>query len=631
LNGFFLNLLLEHEACRSESLWSRYIRGIILGDRQIIRRGRMIMMAENAEAGEGSAGLTEEFRFSPRPNRAHEIDWMPWGKGAFQRADEEGKPVLLSISAVWCHWCHVMDETSYSDASIIDLINDKFVPVRVDSDRNPDINRRYNQGGWPTTAFLNPEGIILAGATYIPPETMRVALERISELYAGSEVEISVPDHASLFPTERTAEPGLQEVKKAGAMILSAWDRAHGGLGSEPKFPQTEALAFALDLYVDEDSRTYLDFTRHALEAMIRGNLLDKVEGGFFRYSTTRDWSIPHYEKMLADNAGLIPVLIHAYGLTGSEIFRRTAAETAAYIQTTLGDGVARFYGSQDADEEYYLLDAEGRKGLTSPPVDRTVYTDLAARASASMLMAGTVLEKDAYSTMALAALDSLWSGSFRTEDGMAHYHDGEAHRWGFLDDSVETAIALMTAHGYTGEEIYLERAETLLRIIVDGHWDEGSSLFLDTSPGQLLPGLKAEPAGLGSQSRAVQAMLHYWALRGEEEWRDRAGKTLTAASGMAPAYGIMAAPYAAALNLYLRGPLLVKITGAEEAAIGTFLRTALLSSHPRMVPMVSRKVGIMEKGIQAEVCTMDACQVLTSQPEVLAEHLEARVGTRRG
>ncbi len=588
-------------------------------------------MADATEGGEGSVGLTEDFRFSPRTNRAHEIEWQHWGEEAFRRAEEEGKPVLLSISAVWCHWCHVMDETSYSDGSIIDLVNERFVPVRVDSDRNPDINRRYNQGGWPTTAFLNPQGIILAGATYIPPETMRTALLRISELYERSEVDIDVPDPSSLFPAAATGEPGLQEVRETGTMILRSWDRAYGGLGSEPKFPQTEALALALDLSVDEGKPEYLDFARHTLEAMIRGNLLDKVEGGFFRYSTTRDWSVPHYEKMLVDNAGLIPVLIHAYGLTGSEIFRRTASETAEFIKTTLSDGAARLYGSQDADEEYYLLDAESRKKLTTPPVDRTVYTDVAARASASLLMAGTVLQKDAYSILALAALDFLWSESFRTGDGMAHYHDGAAHRWGFLDDGVEASIAMMVAYGYTGEEVYLERAEALLRIVVADHWDEDSALFLDTSPRLLLPGLRAEPSDLGSQSRAAQAMLQYWALSGEEAWRVRAGKTLTRASVMAPAYGVMAAPFAAALNLYLRGPLLVKITGDEEEAIATFLRTALLSPHPRTLAMVSRKVGIMEKGIQAEVCTMDACKLRTSQPEVLAEQLGAREGTRRG
>ena len=132
-----------------------------------------------------------EFRFSPRPNRAGEIAWMPWGEPAFERAKSEDKPILLSISAVWCHWCHVMDETSYSDQGVIEAINRNFVPIRVDNDRRPDVNARYNMGGWPTTAFLAPDGTTLTGATYLPPQQFRRALEEIARFYADRKDEIA--------------------------------------------------------------------------------------------------------------------------------------------------------------------------------------------------------------------------------------------------------------------------------------------------------------------------------------------------------------------------------------------------------------------------------------------------------
>src|SRR5215469_15099640 len=133
----------------------------------------------------------DDFRFSPRANRANEIGWMSWGTQAFDRARSEDKPILLSISAVWCHWCHVMDETSYSDPGVITAINDRFVPVRVDNDRRPDVNARYNMGGWPTTAFLAPDGTTLTGATYLPPQQMRRALEEIARFYAERKGEIA--------------------------------------------------------------------------------------------------------------------------------------------------------------------------------------------------------------------------------------------------------------------------------------------------------------------------------------------------------------------------------------------------------------------------------------------------------
>jgi uncharacterized protein YyaL (SSP411 family) len=132
-----------------------------------------------------------EFHFSPRPNRAGEINWHQWSPGAFDEARVSGRPILLSISAVWCHWCHVMDETTYSHPSVIDLINREYVPVRVDNDVRPDINQRYNMGGWPTTAFLSASGDILTGGTYLPPDQMASALLRIADYYRGNQAEIA--------------------------------------------------------------------------------------------------------------------------------------------------------------------------------------------------------------------------------------------------------------------------------------------------------------------------------------------------------------------------------------------------------------------------------------------------------
>ncbi len=581
-------------------------------------------MGGDAKGG-GAAGK-EDFRFSPRPNRAADIDWLPWGEEAFRRAGEEGKAVLLSISAVWCHWCHVMDETSYSDRAVINLINTGFVAVRVDSDRNPDINRRYNQGGWPTTAFLDERGTLLAGATYLPPETMRAALERISELYAGHETDIAAHE-PDLFPAREAREPRLEMVEEAGAQLLRAWDRAHGGLGREPKFPQPDSLSLALDLYADQGNADYLLFARSTLEAMIRGNLLDKVEGGFFRYSTTRDWSIPHYEKMLADNAALVEVLLRAYALSGAEVFRRTARETADFIYRGLSDGASRLFGSQDADEAYYLLDAEGREGRVPPPVDRTVYTDLAARAAVSLLVEGTALDRPEHVSLARGALDFLWSQAYLPGEGMAHYHDGAgARRRGLLEDNVEAAAAYLAAFAFSGEETYLRRAETLLRHVVQTHWDARSHLFLDTAAANALPGLRPEAAEPGSQARAAEAMLLLHALGGGEEWRGRAGDLLSAAAGMAGAYGILSAPLAAALNLYLRGPLLVRIGGGDEEARRPFVAAALRSPRARTLPVLEPEA---EGEAWSEVCTARACTLRTSDPAELARELGSTAATR--
>ncbi len=138
----------------------------------------------------------DDFRFSPRANRAHEIAWRPWGDEAFAESASSGKPILLSLSAVWCHWCHVMDETTYSNADVIATINADYVPVRVDNDRRPDINRRYNMGGWPSTGFLTASGEVITGATYIPPHAMLDALHRVTEYYRSRRPTTGAPNGA---------------------------------------------------------------------------------------------------------------------------------------------------------------------------------------------------------------------------------------------------------------------------------------------------------------------------------------------------------------------------------------------------------------------------------------------------
>ena len=154
------------------------------------------------------------FHFSPRPNRAHEIRWRAWGPEAFAKADRERTPVLLAISAVWCHWCHVMDETSYSDPEVIRLINERYVPIRVDNDQRPDVNRRYNMGGWPTTAFLTPDGEILHGGTYVPPQLMREYLPQVADVWRDKRGEL----------TARIAEAEVKARAQPKARTPLSWD-----------------------------------------------------------------------------------------------------------------------------------------------------------------------------------------------------------------------------------------------------------------------------------------------------------------------------------------------------------------------------------------------------------------------
>jgi uncharacterized protein YyaL (SSP411 family) len=303
------------------------------------------------------AAAREEFHFSPRPNRAAEIGWRAWSAEAFEESRATGKPILLSISAVWCHWCHVMDETTYSNAGVIDIINREYVPVRVDNDVRPDINQRYNMGGWPTTAFLTSSGDILTGGTYLPPEQMASALTQVASYYRLHQAEIASQvlearrrSGAELSRAAGELDPAtVDEVLEA---VKRAYDPDYGGFGPAPKFPQTEALLLLLEQSALRGDAHLREMAVHTLEQMTGGGTYDHVEGGFFRYSTTQDWSVPHFEKMLEDHGGLVLALSLA-GMT-AELDR-----TMAYLDRVLRDPDTGLYaGSQDADEHYYSLDA---------------------------------------------------------------------------------------------------------------------------------------------------------------------------------------------------------------------------------------------------------------------------------
>src|SRR5438876_651835 len=310
-----------------------------------------------------------EFHFSPRPNRASEINWHPWSQGAFDEARQTGRPILLSISAVWCHWCHVMDETTYSHPGVIDIINTNYVPVRVDNDVRPDINQRYNMGGWPTTAFLTSSGDILTGGTYMPPDQMASALMKVADYYRSNQADIA----SRVLEARKRAASGV--ARSAGDLeeglvdeildaVSSAYDAGYGGFGNAPKFPQADAILLLLEQSVLRSDDELRRMAVHTLEKMTGGGTYDHVEGGFFRYSTTQDWSIPHFEKMLEDHAGLVLAL----SLAG---MKEALDKTVGYLDRVLRDPKTGLYaGSQDADEHYYSMELDERESTRPRYVD---------------------------------------------------------------------------------------------------------------------------------------------------------------------------------------------------------------------------------------------------------------------
>ena len=315
------------------------------------------------------------------------VQWNEWGTAAFEKARAENKPVLLDIGAVWCHWCHVMDRESYEDAETARIINEHFIPVKVDRDERPDVDARYQaavsaisgQGGWPLTAFLTPEGQPFFGGTYFPPTdghgrpslrrvlmTMAEAFEhKREEVYDSAGSVMAAIEHNENFDGSRR-DPGADVVTKLIDGIVKQFDPRFGGFGGQPKFPHSSAV----DLLLDEAGRESGSQTRDmgqpnarlaamvTLEKMSKGGIYDHLAGGFHRYSVDERWVVPHFEKMSYDNSELLKNYVHAYQSFGEEECARVARECMTWIDEWLSDRErGGFYASQDAD---YSLEDDG-------------------------------------------------------------------------------------------------------------------------------------------------------------------------------------------------------------------------------------------------------------------------------
>jgi uncharacterized protein YyaL (SSP411 family) len=589
----------------------------------------------------------DAFRFSPRPNQADSIHWREWGEEAFAAAAREEKMVLLSISAVWCHWCHVMDETTYSDPEIIRTINDNFIPVRVDNDRRPEINRRYNQGGWPTTAFLEPHGNILAGSTYIPPENMRGVLNRFIELWRDKREDITSNVEEVLeeiVKDGKNEEPaglhtGIREDVWRAA--VHSQDLQHGGLGDAPKFPMFEVMELALDIYQDRNNPSALAWLILTADSMLTSETYDQVEGGLFRYSTTRDWSVPHFEKMLADNAQMARLLLRLWLLTGKPFYASRARHILDFVGATLGDGKGRFFGSQDADEAYYALDLAGRRGLQPPFVDTTVYVDGEAQMVEAYLEAGEMLDDPRYRKLGRAGLDLL-AGLVSGESGLPHYLNGAVtfHR-GLLEDQATVLLALLRGYQLSGEPALLKKALLLGELIRNNYWNETRGMLSDVDPRMAPANLSPQPAEIGLAALTAKGLILLAELAAEPGFAETATRVLEAYSGSYSLYSFHAAPYARAVDLLLSRPRVVTLGGVPgEEKYEVLKHIAFLSPLPRL--LISPRGNNQEtegkaskdespSAAAATVCEGTRCDLATGDIETLAEALLVNENVLKG
>jgi uncharacterized protein len=579
-----------------------------------------------------------EFRFSPRPNRAGEIAWMSWGPDAFARAREEDKPILLSISAVWCHWCHVMDETSYSDAGVIDTINRRYVPVRVDNDRRPDVNARYNMGGWPTTAFLAPDGTTLTGATYLPPQQMHRALDEVARFYAERKREIgeraveiaALQTHAPIPGDDRldgTPITGLVE------QLERSYDDEFGGFGDAPKFPQPDLHEFLFSEWRFSGRQPLYEMVARTMLSMARGGMYDHVEGGFFRYSTTRDWSVPHFEKMAEDNAGLLRVLAALAIFSPTDELHATLVSAMEYVRRVLRDpATGLFGGSQDADEEYYALPLDRRSERAAPYVDRTSYTNWTTALAGAQCLVARALDDVSLLTEALATLDTV-DARLRAPNGLL-YHvlvpGARPEVGGLLGDQVAYARSLLDAHEISGEGRFLDRARSLADVVIDRFGAEDGGFWDRLPDNEALGRLALRDRPIVENGTLAETLLRLAALTEDPRYREHAEGTLRLYAPTALRAGTFAATYARALRRYLAPELTVRIVGDADAT-DDFREAALRLPVPNaairtLSAGAAAELGMLVDQPAAFVCVAGTCGPPVREPGALRSAYDALV-----
>lgn len=525
----------------------------------------------SSKAVAGYTGNTSDFRFSPRSHRADSIHWRTWGKEAFEEAVQQGKPLFLVISSSWCEWCHIMDETTLSEPTIITILNKDFIPIRVDSDMRPDVNARYNQKGWPSVALLSGEGEPLWGGVYVPPKQMLYYLGHIRRYYSEHRQEIV--EQTSLLQQVRTTRTLTQTLpaltpsvatepislvdvpQEAGKVLQDLYDGEHGGFTIHPhlKFPHPEALELLLLLSTrktctESEAQALQEKVCYSLEQMCEGGLWDKEAGGFFRYSAASDWSTPHTEKMLEENAALLRLILQTASITQEQRWYDLAHRLMLYINTHLWmptPGI--FAGSQSADEAYYEPGLYSHTDAEIPPVDTTVYTSWNAQMISSYLLAAQVLKRPSLDTIARTALNWLCQHMIAPTGSIYHYalyNEGELAAQ--LTDQVWMMRALLDAYELHSSKEYLELAVGLMNACYEELFDEQRGLFCDIPyDAEAVGRLAMRTQPLIENALVAENLLRMASLTGDLEMREMGQLILARCLEQYRRTGIQGATYA--------------------------------------------------------------------------------------
>jgi uncharacterized protein YyaL (SSP411 family) len=481
------------------------------------------------------------------------VDWHDWTAAAFAEARAAGKPVLLFLTANWAGGSAVMERRVFPAAEVAEILRTHWIAVRVDSDRRPDIDERYNLGGWPTTAFLTPEGELLSGGTFLESDELVDALVRSRTLYqAGAITEPARPRvDGSAEPAGAGRDPAVDPDASEWLVdhLVDEGDEAYGGFGAGPKAPVVDALWLLVARCRERADLAAADAATRSLDA-ICAHLYDGQAGGFCRGAARRDWGLVPREKRVAENAALVPLLIEAASVFDRPVYEKRAVDAIAWCRSAMADAArGLFFASARAAAQDH--EPPGRDEI----VDRTFFADTNAAMAAACLAAGDAWGEPALVELGLTTLEGVVLALYRPGAGVCHYEANGLRSAGFLQDQVAVASALTTAARLTGRVPYVMLAEELMQFSRRTLWDEPGGGFFDRKPPVVedgdvgLLGERVKPFEINCQAARTLAALAVLSERAD--YRDWAERTLASQTPVYRSYGVHGAAYGlAALDL---------------------------------------------------------------------------------
>lgn len=577
---------------------------------------------------------------SDRPRSSHhegngQIAWRDWSPETFAVAEQLNRPVLLNLTAVWCHSCRLMDETTFADARLVALINDNFVPLRVDADRLPHVQDRYTSGGWPTNAFLTPTGEVLWSATYVTSEQLGAVADSVMTAWADRRAELQgeIARRRKAMDAARSRQPatGLVRREAADDVVTAAqatYDARHGGFGTEPKFPYPEAIEL---LYV-QGRRTgnaeWIEMADRTLDGMLAGELFDQADGGFFRYALAADWTAPRHEKLLETNAALLRAYALGANLRNRDDWRTAAERIVGWVEKTLVQRNGLWGGSEAADEAHYALDAQQRARAEPPLIDDVLYTNRNAEWIGALAEAGARLGRAPWIERAAEAFDDLIVSAAAPNDSMYHFiaADGARGVPNLLVDIIAVAQAALTLYQASGKTAYLDHTCRLVQGIERTLWaDEGG--FRDHVKSSADVGsLRYPDRPFELNASAARLLLDLSLITGERGYHALAERILAMLSPLAGRYGVSGAVFALAVEEFFEPPFWAAVVG-EGAAADALRAAALRIPEPdRRVWSLARPGRIAARTLgtdgraAAYVCGPRACSAAVHEPEGLLD-----------